>query len=64
MQIDDRAGLDADTRAAIQTAIARHHTLEDVVRWRMVLAVITQDEYTHDVLVGWDEDLCLVYDTT
>ena len=44
-------------------------TLEEVVRdalarGQSVLDVITQDEYTHDVVVSSDDGQFLVYDTT
>jgi hypothetical protein len=47
---------------------AKQRTLEEVTRWAVasghrLLDVITQDEYTHDVVVAADE-LFLVYDTT
>jgi hypothetical protein len=45
-------------------------TLEDVIRWcaethppRVITDVVTQDEYTHDVVV-LDGDRWLVFDTT
>ena len=31
---------------------------------RTVLDIVTQDEYTHDVIVPWDERLVLVFDAT
>ena len=51
--------------------IAREHrTLEDVVAWgladsppRLIARVVVQDEYTHDVVMPF-EDIFLVYDTT
>ena len=44
-------------------------TLEAVLAWlrahdRTITDVITQDEYTHDVVVRWAEDVVLVFDTT
>jgi len=49
----------------------RHRTLDEVVRWglsqtpqRLVTKVVVQDEYTHDVVLRWDEGVYLVYDTT
>ncbi len=47
------------------------HTLEEVVRWglrqpvaRMVLEVVVQDEFCHDVVMEWEGGLHLVFDTT
>ncbi len=46
-------------------------TLADVFSWlrrqsppRTVTEIVTQDEYTHDVLVEWAEATCLVFDAT
>ncbi len=46
-------------------------TLEEVVHWglrqqtpRMVLEVLVQDEYCHDVVLEWDFGKYLVFDTT
>ncbi len=68
--LDDRVGLTAEKRAELTALAARHETLEDVLRWGLlakppvtVAEVITQDEFTHDVVVAFRE-LWLVYDTT
>jgi len=46
-------------------------TLEEVIRWaaaqtppRPITDVVTQDEYTHDVVVAYDDSIHLVFDTT
>jgi hypothetical protein len=46
-------------------------TLGPVLEWlraqdppRIVREIITQDEYTHDVIVPWSERLVLVFDAT
>lgn len=44
-------------------------TLEAVLAFlraheRAVTSVVTQDEYTHDVVARWSEDVVLVFDTT
>jgi hypothetical protein len=60
--------------AADMASIAKHHGLSDVLAWaaakpkadvhpRIVAEVITQDEFTHDVIVPYRE-VFLVYDTT
>ncbi len=58
-------------RSSIETLVASHKTLEDVVRWglgskplQMVRDVIVQDEYTHDVVIGHPSGVWLVYDAT
>ena len=67
----DRAGLAADAYARLAAEVAGHVTLGHVVRWcaaqrplRNIVEIVTQDEYTHDVVVPYGEALHLVYDTT
>ncbi len=48
----------------LQAIIASHRTLEDVIRFRLPIDVIVQDEYTHDVVVCWRDAIHVVYDTT
>ena len=69
--LSDRVGLDPERLRAIEVAIADHGTLERVIRWglqsepqRIVADIVTQDEYTHDVVIAWDDELFLVYDCT
>lgn len=57
--------------ARLADELAALHMLGDVVRWaarqqppRAILDVITQDEYTHDVVLHYRDDLHLVFDTT
>jgi hypothetical protein len=71
MRLDDHAGLSPERRRALEGIVAEHRTLQDVVRWglaqappRIVADVVVQDEYTHDVVVPYDDGLYLVYDTT
>jgi hypothetical protein len=64
LPVDDRVGLTPDQREALSAVLASHHMLQDVVRWRMVSEIVTQDEYSLDVVVAWDHGLFLVYDTT
>jgi hypothetical protein len=63
-------GLDPTDKAEIE----RHKGLADVLAWaatkpksdvhpQTVAEVITQDEFTHDVIVPY-RDIFLVYDTT
>lgn len=67
----DRAGLPPGRLAALRELVPDHRLLAEVVRWvaarsqeRRILDVITQDEYTHDVIVAVEGELHLVYDTT
>jgi hypothetical protein len=60
--------------SAIASEIADHKGLRDVLAWaatkpnselhpQIVAEVITQDEFTHDVIIPY-KDVFLVYDTT
>lgn len=67
----DRVGLDPAEYARLSAELAALHMLGDVVRWaarqqppRAIADVITQDEYTHDVVLTYRDDLHLVFDTT
>jgi len=66
----DYANLDPASRERLALAVAGQTTLERALEWgrqvRPPLAVesiLTQDEYTHDVLVPY-EGRYLVYDTS
>jgi hypothetical protein len=63
--------LSPDTRAEIALLAASQRTLGDVLTWgraqhppRVPSEIITQDEFTHDVVMSWGAELYLVYDTT
>ena len=67
----DHAGLSDEERAALGEKVARLRSLEDVIRWgsahvppRLPVEIVTQDEYTHDVVVPLDGERYLVFDTT
>ncbi|HKE91899.1 MAG TPA: hypothetical protein VKB45_16310 [Gemmatimonadales bacterium] len=64
------SSLDAAERDALTRAIAGQTTLEQALDWartltppRGVESVLTQDEYTHDVLIPYGTRW-LVYDTS
>lgn len=55
----------------LRTVVEPLATLQDVVRWAFALTppqdirgVIVQDEYSHDVVIGWRAPLYLAFDTT
>jgi hypothetical protein len=57
--------------AALDSDLADLRTLADVLAWarratppRQVAEIVTQDEYTHDVVLRADGDHFLVFDTT
>jgi hypothetical protein len=71
MQLHDLAALPDRERARLQEQVDRLRTLADVLDWAQsreppVTApeVITQDEYTHDVLVPVRAGRYLDFDTT
>ena len=72
--INNLSGLSTEDFGLLETELARHKTLGHVLNWaaekpksdvapQIVAEVITQDEFTHDVIVPY-RDLFLVYDTT
>ena len=55
----------------LTSELAQLLTLADVLAWarratppREVAEIVTQDEYTHDVVIPWDGDHYLVFDAT
>ena len=57
--------------ARLAAELREQRTLADVLAWgraqtppRSVTEILTQDEYTHDVIVGYDDAVYLVFDTT
>jgi hypothetical protein len=63
----DYAGLSPDRRAALEALVGGQALLAHVITWAgptAVEAIVTQDEYTHDVLIPYERDLYLVYDST
>lgn len=71
IMLTDRAGLPVDELATLTRRVDGHSTLGHVVRdWataqppRPVADVVTQDEYTHDVIIPYRDEIHLVYDTT
>lgn len=74
MKITNLANLSDENFAELETALSKHKTLGRVLSWansksksdflpQIVAEVITQDEFTHDVVVPY-KNLFLVYDTT
>ena len=75
MRVVNKAQLSAEQLAAIERELSGQQNLGDVMKWalahpaaiftRAVIAgVVVQDEFTHDVIVPWRDNLVLVYDTT
>lgn len=71
IELFDLAGAAPAALAAIQGELESLHNLGDILSWARTLAppvnaptVVTQDEYTHDVLVPWGDALTLAFDVT
>jgi hypothetical protein len=63
----DYAGLAPERHAALAESVRNQTLLAHVVAWAgpaAIAEIVTQDEYTHDVLVPHDHDLWLAYDST
>jgi hypothetical protein len=74
MKITNLANLSETDFAKLETELAKQKTLGQVLTWassqskeyflpQIVAEVVTQDEFTHDVVIPY-KDLFLVYDTT
>ncbi len=74
MKITNLANLSDEDFAEIEKELLKHKTLGRVLSWantkskgdflpQIVAEVITQDEFTHDIIVPY-KNLFLVYDTT
>lgn len=74
MKITNLANLPENKFTELQQELAGHKTLGQVLTWasvkpkgdflpQIVAEVITQDEFTHDIVIPY-KDLFLVYDTT
>ena len=75
MRVLNHANLSPHRIAEVEALIPDQENLKDVMNWalsypsgtfipQVVADVIVQDEFTHDVVVPWHEELVLVYDTT
>jgi hypothetical protein len=69
--LHDHADLPPAERTALETAIQGLQTLADVLAWapkqippRSVAEIVTQDEYTHDVILEATWRAYLAFDTT
>ena len=69
--VKPRQGVAPERIAPFAVALGDCRTLSDVLAWlraqsprRTVAEIVTQDEYTHDVLAEWDAETWLAFDTT
>ena len=63
--------VDAQTLATVSASFATCHTLADLMSWcsrqvprAQVSEIVTQDEYTHDVILPFGPGTYLSFDTT
>jgi hypothetical protein len=74
MKVTNLAKLSPEEFTEIKSEVSRHKTLGQVLSWaglqpkdqflpQIVAEAITQDEFTHDVIVPY-RNIFLVYDTT
>jgi hypothetical protein len=69
MKLLNLAHLPGPALADLESAVARHRSLEEVLHFAFahdtsIAEIVVQDEFTHDVVVPWRRGLHLVYDTT
>jgi hypothetical protein len=69
--VTTRGAPDQTQVAALTPTLQMLRLLDDVLEWgmehsppRAVNDIVTQDEYTHDVIVRYDERCWLAFDTT
>ncbi len=71
MEIIEQAAVAADVLTKLEGELRELRNLGDLLDWARSLrppvhspTVVTQDEYTHDVVVPWRPPLVLAFDTT
>ena len=75
MEVINHAGLSVEELRRIGALLGRQRSLKDVIKWAkgqpvgmlrptVVVDVVIQDEFSHDVIVPWGDHLTLVYETS
>jgi glycine cleavage system regulatory protein len=75
MRVVNHANLSPEQIAQLEAELSRQQNLNDVMKWALahpkgvfipsvVVNVIVQDEFTHDVIIPYRGELVLVYDRT
>lgn len=71
LPLHDESRLGAERAATLREAVQPLRTLGDVLAWsraatrsRQPVEIVTQDEYTHDVVFDLDGATYLAFDTT
>lgn len=68
--VENRAGLSAEAFASLAATLRGHRSMKHVLDWALahsppiVPDMITQDEFSHDFLLRFSNDVWLVYDST
>ena len=69
--VTEQGRFEPATVERLRAQLRGRRTLGDVLAWaraqqppRTVTEIVTQDEYTHDVLIALEPRLCLVFDVT
>lgn len=69
--VHNEGGLSAERMASVHAAVQPLRTLGDVLAWsrsatrsHQPIDIVTQDEYTHDVVFELPDELYLAFDTT
>ena len=71
LPITYRTTVSPTLRESLERIVGEHHTLERVLDWcqaqhppQWIEAIVAQDEFSSDVIVRFDPQLYLAYDTT
>lgn len=71
MWLIDNGVLTPERRAILEQQVLRLGSLQEVVRWGFALQppgnvaeVVVQDEFSHDVVMQWNQGQYLAFDTT
>jgi hypothetical protein len=71
IRVENRAGLKEEEFLRLEGVLTHQHSVRDALDWlrRQVPPltmqdVVTQDEFSHDILVSYSDQLYLVYDST
>ena len=71
MKVVNRANIDQSRFIDLEKYIPTSDSLSDVITWGLaqqpslkIDLVVTQDEFTHDIVMSWRENLVLVFGAT
>jgi hypothetical protein len=69
--VENRSGLGDEELLRITSALASHRSIKQAVDWLTAhdpplapTGMVTQDEYSHDIIVAYPGGLWVVYDST